>query len=329
MRPVRTSAIATALIAAVTANSNSANATEPQSIIDAFGKVFGNHKARASGAKGQCVAGMFTPTADAKQLTKSISFQNAVPVLGRFSMGGGNPKIADATKAAVRGFSFKLDPGGKGSTDIVTISAPMFFAKSPEQMLGFLEARFPGPDGKPDPEKIKAFTAANPETARQGQWLAGRPVPASYVGVSYWAIHAYTAMNAAGRAQKIKFKLVPTGGEAGLTDEEAKTRPADYLVAELAERIKTKAPAGFDVMAIIGEASDRTNDPTVMWTDEEKRKTIKLGTITVTRVEKNELCDAGIFDPTNLADGIAGPKDDPMFLPRQPTYAISFSRRLN
>ncbi len=329
MRIDKTCATAVALIAAVTLTSHSASANDPQSIVDALGKVFGSHKARASGAKGQCVAGMFTPSAEAKQLTKSASFQSAVPVLGRFSMGGGNPKIADATKAAVRGFSFKLDPGGKGTTEFVMASAPMNFAKSPAQMLGFLEARFPGPDGKPDPEKIKAFAAANPETGRQGQWLAGKPVPASYVGVNYWAIHAYTATNAAGRAQKIKFTLVPTGGEAGLTDDEAKTRPADFLVAELAERIKNKTPAGFNVMAIIGEASDPTNDPTVMWAEEDKRKTIMLGTIAITRIEKNEACDGGIFDPTNLADGIAGPKDDPMFLPRQPAYAISFSRRVN
>jgi catalase len=157
----------------------------------------------------------------------------------------------------------------------------------------------------------------------------GRPVPASYVGVSYWATHAYTATNATGNARKIKFRLVPTGGEAGLTDDEAKTKPADFLVVELSERIKAKRPAGFDVVAIVGEASDPTNDPTTMWRDEDKRKTIRLGTISITRVEANEMCDGGIFDPTNLADGIAGPKDDPMFLPRQPAYAISFGRRAN
>ena len=88
-------------------------------------------------------------------------------------------------------------------------------------------------------------------------------------------------------------------------------------------------PAGFNVLAILGEAGDPTNDPTAMWRDEEKRKTVRLGTIVITALEKDETCDAGIFDPTNLADGIAGPKDDPMFLPRQPAYAISLGRRAN
>lgn len=329
MSSVRTSAITAAMIAVASLAAFSAQAAEPETIVDALGTVFGKHKARASGAKGQCVMGTFTPTAEARQLTKSAAFEKTVPVLARFSMGGGNPKVPDATKTAVRGFSFKLDPKGRGETEFVTVSAPMNFAKSPEQMLGFLQARFPGADGKQDPEKIKAFAAANPETTRQGQWLAGKPAPASYVGVNYWAIHAYTLTNARGTDQIAKFKFVPTGGEAGLTDEAAKEKPADFLVAELADRIARKAPTGFDVMAVLGEAGDPTNDPTTLWRDEEMRKPVKFGTIVITAIEKNETCDAGIFDPTNLADGIAGPKNDPMFLPRQPAYAISLSRRAN
>ncbi len=329
MRYRRASAIAATMVAAASLAPLSAQTAEPEKIVDAFGTVFGKHKARASGAKGQCVAGMFTPTAEAKQLSKSAALEKAVPVLGRFSMGGGNPKASDAAKPLVRGFAFKLDPNGKGLTEFVMVSAPVFMAKSPEQMVGFLEARFPGAAGKQDPEKIKAFATANPETTRQGQWLASKPVPASYAAVNYWGIHVYTLTNAQGKAQTVKFKLVPTDGEAGLTDDEAKAKPADFLVAELTDRIAKKAPAGFDVVAILGETDDPTNDPTVMWRDEDKRKTVKLGTIAITAIEKNETCDAGYFEPTNLADGIAGPKNDPMFLPRQPAYAISLSRRAN
>lgn len=306
-----------------------ASAAEPEQVVDALNTVFGKQKVRASHAKGQCVTGMFTPAADAKTLTKSAAFQKPVPVLARFSMGGGNPKIPDTTKAAVRGFAFRLDPNGNGTTEFVMVSAPVNFAKSPEQMLGFLQARFPGAEGKPDPEKIKAFAAANPETTRQGAWLNSKPVPASYVGVNYWGIHAYTLTNASGASQLVKFRLAPIGGEAGLSDDEAKARPADFLVAELTERLARKTPSGFDLFAILGEKGDPTGDPTMMWPDEEKRKTVKLGTITIGAVEKNETCDAGFFDPTNLADGIAGPKDDPMFLPRQPAYAISLTRRAN
>ena len=323
------STIAVAMAVAISFAPQPAAAADPEQIVDALNTVFGKHKVRSSGAKGQCVVGRFTPTGDARTLTKSASFQKPVPVLGRFSMGGGNPKAPDTAKALVRGFAFKLDPGGTGTSEFVMVNAPVNFAKTPAQMLGFLQARYPGPDGKQDPEKIKAFATANPETTRQGAWLASKPLPASYVGVSYWGIHAYTMTNAANKTQLMKFVLVPTGGEAGLTDDEAKSKPADFLVAELTDRIARKAPAGFDVMAILGQAGDPTNDPTMTWPDEDKRRTVKLGTIAITAIEKNETCDAGIFDPTNLADGLAGPKDDPMFLPRQPAYAISQGRRVN
>jgi catalase len=247
-------------------------------------------------------------------------------VLARFSMGGGNPKIPDATKAAVRGFSFRLDPDGK-SSDFAFLNAPVQFAKNPAQMLGFLEARLPGADGKPDPAKIKAFADANPETTAQGKWLAARPVPASYAGVGYWGVHAYALTNAAGKKTVVKFKLRPTAGETGLTDDEAKAKPADFLVDELKGRLAT-APAGFDLVAIIGEAGDPTNDATAMW-PEDQRKSVKLGTLAVAALADNAKCDAGVFDPTQLADGIAGPKEDPLFEIRSPAYAISLSRRAN
>jgi catalase len=324
----KNSLFAAAIVGVASISSSSAQTANPEKVVDALQTVFGKHKARASGAKGQCVGGMFTPTADARSLSKSLVFRKATPVVGRFSLGGGNPKAADATKALVRGFSFRIDPDGDGTTEFVMVNSPVNFAKSLDQMLGFLEARFPGPDGKQDPEKIKAFAAANPETTRQGAWLASRPVPASYVGVGYWGIHAYTLTNAAGKSQVVKFKLVPTGGDIGLTDDEAKAKPADFLVAELRERLAKKSATSFDLVATFGQAGDPDHDPTVMWNDEEKRPTVKLGTLAITKIEKNEVCDGVIFDPTVLADGIEGPKNDPMFIPRQQGYAISLSRRL-
>jgi catalase len=318
-------AIASVVLAFGPATGQAAEAT-PEKIVDALNTIFGKHKARSSHAKGQCVAGTYKPASDAASLTKSPSFTSEVPVVARFSMGGGNPKISDATKAAVRGFSFRLDPNGKQPSEFAFISAPVQFAKSLDQMLGFLEARFPAAEGKPDQEKIKAFAAANPETTAQGKWLASKPVPASYAGVPYWGVHAYTLTNAKGETQTAKFKLVPAA-EAGLTDEEAKGKPADFLVAELTERL-AKGPATFDVVAILGQAGDPTNDATAMW-PEDQRKQVKLGTISITKIEDNAVCDAGVFDPTQLADGVAGPKDDPLFEVRSPAYAISLSRRAN
>lgn len=297
-----------------------------ESIVNALNTIFGAQKVRASHAKGQCVKGTFTPSAEATGLSKSPNFKAPVAVLGRFSMGGGNPKIPDATKTAVRAMAFRLDPNGK-SSDFAFINAPVQFAKNPAQMLGFLQARFPGADGKPDPAKIKAFAEANPETTTQGKFLASKPVPASYAGVNYWGVHAYTLISDSGEKKIAKLKLVPAAGEAGLTDDEAKAKPADFLVAELSERV-AKGGGAFDLVAILGEAGDPTDNPTALW-PEESRKQVKLGTLAITALEDNKTCDGGIFDPTQLADGIAGPKEDPLFEIRSPAYAISLSRRAN
>jgi catalase len=234
----------------------------------------------------------------------------------------------DTNKSVNRGFAFKLDADGRGQTEFVMVNAPVNFVKSPSQMLAFLQARLPGPDGKPDLAKIKAFTDANPETTNQGKYLAGRPVPGSWVGVSYWGIHAYTLVNASGARQVVKFQMVPTAGDIGLTDDEAKAKPADFLVDDLKTRIDAKAPAGFDMMAIMGRAGDEMTNATEQWVDEDKRPRVKLGTVAITAIEKNETCDGSIFDPLNLAKGIEGPANDPLFTERQPAYAISIGQRL-
>lgn len=306
----------------------SAQSQTTESIVETMRTLSGKQKARPSGAKGQCFTARFTPAAEAKTLTKSAAFAKESAAIVRFSVGGGNPKVADATKVVNRGLALRIDPAGPGESEFVMVNAPVNFVKSPEQMLAFLQARQPGADGKPDAEKIKAFTEANPETTNQGKYLASKPVPGSWVGVNYWAIHPYTFTNAAGAQQVVKFRLVPQGGEVGLTDDEAKAKPADFLVDDIKTRIAAKTPAGFDVMAILGTKDDAKLPATQQWPDEDKRPAVKVATLAITGIEKNETCDGRIFDPTNLADGLAGPTDDPLFTQRQPAYAISISQRL-
>ncbi len=305
-----------------------AQAETTEKVVEIMRTFGGNQKARPSGAKGQCFTASFTPTDDARRLSKSAAFAKPVNAIVRFSVGGGNPKVADATKTVNRGLSFRLDPDAAGNTEFVMVNAPINFVRSPEQMLAFLQARLPGADGKPDPAKIKAFTDANPETTAQGRFLAGKPTPGSWVGLNYWAIHNYTLVNASGARQVVKFRMVPTAGEIGLTDDEAKAKPADFLVDEIKGRLAANALASFDMIAIMGSADDLKSSATQQWTDEDKRPTVKLGVLAIKGLEKNETCDGRIFDPTSLAEGLEGPANDQLFLQRQPAYAISISNRI-
>lgn len=315
-------AVATLLLACPPAVAQDAG---PEAIVDGLKALVGNPpNVRASNAKGTCVSGRFTPAAEAAGLSKAPFFAQPTPVTARFAMGGGNPRIADTVKAASRGFSMRFEHPG-AETSLVMVSTPMFFAKTPEQIMGFINARLPGANGQADPEKVKAFSAANPETLRQSAWLNARPVPASFAGVNYWAVTVYTLTNAKGEAATVKFKAVPTAGDLTLTDDEVKAKPASFYADELKERLG-KGPATFDLVAILGQPGDPTTDNTATWPDD--RRTVTLGRVAIAEIVPDATCNAFTFDPVNRPAGMAGQADDPLFDIRSPAYAISLSRRM-
>lgn len=286
-------------------------------------------KLRLSGAKGVCLTGQFTPTPDAAALSKAGHFNRPVDVIGRFSMGGGNPRISDKTKPVTRGFSLRFDLGGGSNTDLVLISAPVFGVKSAEQMFEGFKARMPGPGGTPaDPAKIKAFTDANPEVLRQAAWLNARPVPASFATVNYWGVHGFVFTNAAGKSTIAKLKTIPAAGEVGLSEDELKAKPDNFYADDLKTRLAA-GPIRFDLVAVPTEAGDPGIDITQVWPNEEGRKTTKLGTIAIAAIAPDATCDAFTFDPVNVPDGFSGQPGDTMFEIRSPAYAISLTRRSN
>jgi catalase len=304
----------------------SAQEVDVEAIVNGQFALGGNHaKVRASGAKGVCVKGSFTPSPEAATLSKAPHFAKAVPVTARFSMGGSNPKISDKTKPVTRGFFMRFTHQS-GDMVLVLISAPVFGSRTPQQLLEGISAGLPGPDGKPDAEKLKAFVAANPRPPGKPRGSMRGPFRQVFAGADYWAVHAYTLTDARGDATVAKLKAVPAAGQLGLTEDELKAKPESFYADELQERLR-KGPAAFDLFAILAEAGDTTTDVTATW-PEESRRSVKLGTIAIAAVEPDATCDAATFDPiVDLPEGVAGPKDDPVFEIRSPAYAISLSRR--
>jgi len=294
----------------------------PADLVDALNGVFGKHAGdRAAHTKGVCLTGSFNPSAEAPKLSKAAHFAKQVPIRARFSLGGGNPNAPDNAQDNVRGLAVKFDLGNGASTDIVTISAPVFFVRTPELFVEFLKTVATG-----DKDKLNNFFAAHPESTRQNAWLMSHPVPASYAGVAYFGVHGFTFTNAAGERTLVKYKLIPEAGELGLTPDEAKTKGPDFYAEELKERL-AKGPVMLDLVAIMGNEGDQTSDPTLRWNDEDNRPTTPLGKISITAIAPQETCDAGVFLPGNVTDGITGPSDDPIFAVRSPAYIVSFTRR--
>ena len=152
-------------------------------------------------------------------------------------------------------------------------------------------------------------------------------MPASYAGVDYFGVHAFTFTNAAGETKLVKYKAIPEAGDLGLTPDEAKAKGPDFYAPELKDRLG-KGAVAFDLVAILGEKGDQTSDPTLRWNDEDNRATAPLGKITINAIAPDATCNAFSFLPGNVADGIAGPTDDPVFAARSPAYAVSLIRRL-
>jgi catalase len=300
-------------------------AATPKSIVDTLKAAAGDSRnARADFAKGQCVRGTYAASDRAEEITKSRSFTKPSRILARFSVSGGNPQAADTDKFLLRGFGIKLGDDDHRS-DILVQSAPVHFAKSLDQMQAFLNARIPGPDGRPDLEKVGAFSAANPETLHQANYIAARPLPGSFAGTTYWGVHAFPATNAKGETRFIKFKVAPVGGDVTLTEDEAKAKSADFLHDDLEKRIAA-GDVRFSVMALLDRPGDPVMDVTIRWPGEDSREAVRLGTIVITGVEPNEVCDASIFNPANLAEGIGHPPDQ-IFAARRDVYAISLAKR--
>src|SRR5207253_4700019 len=72
----------------------------------------------------------------------------ALPIC--FSNGSGDPEAADSARDG-RGMAIKMYLPGGGTTDIVALSLPAFFTRTPTDLLAFNEARRPEPStGQPD-----------------------------------------------------------------------------------------------------------------------------------------------------------------------------------
>jgi catalase len=134
-------------------------ALTPARFADGFERVDGIHSGfRLNHAKGVCVTGSFEGNGRGTRLSKAVVFKTGrVPIIGRFSLGGGNPDVADEP-GIVRGLGllFKLPDGEEWRTAM--INTPVFNVNTPQGFYDRLFAAQPDPKtGKPDPEKLRLF----------------------------------------------------------------------------------------------------------------------------------------------------------------------------
>lgn len=311
-----------------TANAPSIPAANPLSLVDGLESVFGSHAGfRRSGARGLCASGYFEGHPDARSLTRTSAFSGKrIPVIVRFSVGGGNPNASEKGKT-VRGMAVQFNLPKGEQWLMANISAPVFSAATPESFLAYLEARRPDPaTGKANPDAVAAANAAHPDFKPQIDWLKSQGVPASYASTNYWGVNTFELVQRNGKSRPVKWQFEPVAGTQFLTEEQLKTQPDIFLATELRERIRQQAVA-FNMKFQLAETGDVLDDPTVVLPA--SRKLVNAGTLVVTGVdaEGSATCDSINFNPLMLPKGIKA-SNDPTLLARPGSYAVSQSRRL-
>lgn len=328
-KPRPSTVVLLALAASAAALSTPVSAqVDPNRVLDAFERAGGKFEGfRRSGAKGVCAMGEFVGSAQGRALSIASAFSGQpVPVVARFSVGGGNPKAPDNARSQ-RNMALQFNLPGGETWQIGNISAPIFGAATPEQFLGRLESLAVDPTTKKsDPDRIKAFADANPEVLLQGRYFASQPVPASFAKVNYWGVHGFGFVDAAGKKQFGKWLFEPVGGTQSLTDDEAKAKGPDFLIDDLRQRV----PGGsvsFDFNLQLAQPGDNINSAVTPLPD--GRPKVTLGRLTIRAVSQDAsgACLPITFNPMVLPKGIE-PSADPMLAARAAPYAVGLGRRL-
>jgi Catalase len=120
-------------------------------------------------------------------------------VIGRFSLGGGQPYAADKPDA-VRGLGLEFSPPDGELWRTAMINLPVFPVRTPEAFYEQLLASKPDPNtGKPDPAKMKAFLERHPETVQALTVIKGQPVSSGFGDSTFHSLNAFRFHQCGGR----------------------------------------------------------------------------------------------------------------------------------
>jgi catalase len=295
-----------------------------EQIVDTMNAIHGVHAGfRAVHAKGSCCRGTFEASEEAAAFCVAPHFQGSeIPVTVRFSSGSGRPERADGARDE-RGMAVRFHLEDGRTTDIVSLTLPVFFVRTPEDFLAFLESQLPDPEtGKPDLDRVGAFINDHPETQKAVGFVMMTMSPASFANCTFHGIHAFRFIAPDGSRRYVRYRWEPDAEAATLTDEETRALGRNYLHEELERRLGS-SEIGFELRLQIGQEGDDPNDPTTPWPED--RELVTVGRLTLTEFSGRD-CEPMIFDPGRVIDGIEL-SDDPILRARPDAYGVSYERR--
>lgn len=297
--------------------------TKTEEAVDELERVSGVHPGyRRAHARGFCCRASFLPSGKAAPFTTAPHLQEReIKAIVRFSGSSTDPALADLLSPA-KGMAVQFMLPEGGHTNMVGVTVPVFFARTPESFMEMLTTLNRTKAGKmPKAEALRRFARHFGESRQSLLALKRLKPPASYATNLYYCIHVYMLVDEEGRRRPVKFEWIPDLGVQTLSIHEAAAMPDDYLERELELRMLAHPPS-FKLNIVFGEEGDPTNDPTKRWPSDRKR--IDAGRLVLLEpiAEPHGL----VMDPTVVPDGIAL-SDDPILNFRRDTYAESLKRR--
>lgn len=294
--------------------------TLARDLTDTVARVLGSQPGcRVTHEDGVVLAGTFTATPRARELTRAVHMQgDPVRVTVRFSNGFPDPGLVDAAEGNPRGMAVKFYLPDGATTDVICQDWPVFPAGTPEDFRDLIAAQGAGE------EATERFLAEHPDIAEAGATIAaesGRP-PLSWASMAFNSLNAFRLVNAAGEGVFVRYRLSPEKGEHSLPPEQRATAAPHYLH----EGVDAELPIRYRLLAQIAHDDDQTTDPSKAWPAD--REWAELGTVEITGrdTERERDGDVLVHDPMRLTDGIE-PSDDPILRIRTHVYSESVRRR--
>jgi catalase len=297
-----------------------------QDLLKQFDAMFGLHPGfRPAHAKGILLEGAFTPSAEARSLTRAPHFSStSTPVTTRFSDSTGLPMIPDSDpKANPRGLAIRFHLADRVHTDIISHSTDGFPTRTGQEFLEMLRAVAASDPSKPSPSPIETFLGSHPSALAFVQ--IPKPSPSSFAREAYFGVTAVRFTNNDGVSRHGRYRIKPDAGVEHLDDGVLKGKDPNFLFDELAARVAA-GPIGFDIAVQVANESDVVDDATIHWPED--RPVVHLGKLVLTKLASDNAREQQhlIFDPIPRLDGIE-PSDDPLLELRAAIYLISGRRR--
>jgi catalase len=293
----------------------------PTTFLEGFRRVFGVHPGfRRNHAKGVAVTGYFDSNGNGRELSNAAVFApGRTAVIGRFSLTGGHPGMADTPGAARSlALAFALPDATQWRTAM--LNTPVFLDNSPQGFYDrLLASKIDPATGKADPAAMSAFLAVHPETAAAMAVINQHPPTPGFADSTFSGLNTFFFVNAAGVRTPVRWAFVPL--QRALPPGIGNNALFDALVRQM-----RSGPLRWRLELTIARPGDPLLDATLPWPRD--RRTIDAGVLTLTTIETEGPGNARDvnFDPLVLPAGIE-PSDDPLLSARSAVYGASYRAR--